>query len=112
PFATAFVLHAQVAPTVVVNNPTGAQTISKPTISWTPTLAGGTSQTAYRAVVYNAAQYGAGGFTPGSGASVWDSGVVASAATSVVIPTMLSVGTFRAYVQITETGAETSAWAS
>lgn len=115
-FATDFTVNAQATPSVTVTSPAGTTTSATPTVSWTPTLPSGISQTSYRAVIYTAAQYGAATFTPGTGPSVWDSGVVSTAYVFSValatIPVYLPNSTvYRAYVRITETGGQTSKWA-
>jgi len=70
-------------------------------------------QTSYRVVIYSASQYSASGFNPGYGPSMFDSGQVPSAVvTSCTCTNYLPDGTlYRAYVQVTETGATQSAWA-
>lgn len=107
-FASDFTFTTQAAPTVTVSSPSGTITLTEPTVSWTATFPGSAVQTDYRVVV----ETGSYGTTPGSGTTQWDSGVVASAATSVQVGTPLPNGTTcRAFVQLTETGAETSQWA-
>lgn len=112
PFATDFVVTASAAPTVVVNTPSGTASVSEPLVTWTPTTPAG-AQINYRMVWYIAAEYGAGGFTPGQ--TPWsgvDSGVVSSAATSLQIQAnMYNGGAYRVYVQIAQTGGQLSAWA-
>lgn len=113
PFAPDDTVTAQVGPTVVITTPAGTTTISQPTVQWTPTIPSGASQTSVQMIVYNAGQYGAVGFTPGSGPSVYDSGVIGSA---VLAQLMVGVPledftAFQVYVQITETGGQASPWA-
>jgi hypothetical protein len=60
-------------------------------------------------VVYTAAQYGVGGFTPGTSPSTWDSGVVGTS-TASADSAVLTNAVYRFYVQITQTGGQTSAW--
>jgi len=111
PYASDFTVTGQDAPTVTVTAPTGTITTQLPVVTWTRTLAGGTSQTTYRVVTYNSTQYSAGDFLPGYGSSVDDSGVVSSASTSYTVATSLPEGvSYRSYVQIAETGNELSAW--
>jgi hypothetical protein len=89
-------------------NPTNS---SKPTITWSETLDSGDSQTFYRVVVYTAAQYGISGFVVGTSPSTWDSGVVASAATSATVGTALNQGLYFVAIQLTETGGIVGPWA-
>lgn len=112
PFASDYTVNGQVAPTVTVTAPTLTVFTSNPTVTWTDTVAAGTVETGYRAIVYNAAQYGAGGFVPGVGPSAWDSGNVQPYSTTITLPLgALPNGTYRVYLQITETGNVASAWA-
>lgn len=108
-FATDFTFTAQAAPSVTVTAPTGTVTVTtQPAIDWTPTLPSGATQTNYRVVV-ESGSYGTG---PGSGTQWWDTGVVASSATTTNTGVALSSpGTYRVFVQITESGAEVSPWA-
>jgi hypothetical protein len=107
PFASDFTFTAQAPPSVVVNSPTGSVATNAPVVSWTDTLAGGASQIDYQIKV-ESGPYGA---APGSGVLAWNSGVVASALISVTVGVALTPGvTYRAFVQITETGGQVSAW--
>lgn len=111
PFAPDQSFTAAAAPTVSVTAPTGASTSNQPTVAWTTTPSGSLSQTAYRVVVYSAAQYGVTGFTPGVSPATYDSGVVQSASQSGLVGSVLAnLATFRAYVQVTETGGIPSTW--
>lgn len=112
PFAADFTVDGQVPPTVTVTGPTGIIFLPNPTITWTDTVSVGTSEVTYRAILYSAAQYGATGFNPGTGPSVYDSGVSDPYALIQTTPDKtLVTGTYRAYVQITETNGIPSAWA-
>jgi len=111
PFASPFTLNAQANPSVTVTGPTGTVTSSALVASWTSTPAQGASQTAYRVIVYPQAITQESGFAPGASGALWDSGVVNSNAQSVLVPVPPDNGvTYVTYVQITETGGETSAW--
>ncbi len=105
-FATDSVLNAQVAPTVSVTAPSGSVTSSYPTITWTNTVASGAAQTAYEIIV----EFGNYGTTPGYGATAWSSGVVASNSLTAVCAVSLQPQSYRVFVQITETGGQTSSW--
>lgn len=109
PFATDIVVTASTPPTVTITAPVGTATSSTPTVAWTRTLQAGASQTNYRVVV----ESGAYGATPGAGTSVYDSGVIGAADLSRVIGAALVNNTsYRVFVQITETGGQTSSWAT
>ena len=101
---------------VTVTAPSGSIGTADPLVTWTVALARGAQQTSYRVVIYTSAQYTAGGLTPGSGPSVYDSAQQGSSfafsldlsAIPVVLPNWTS---YRCYVQVTETGGQFSAWA-
>src|SRR5579863_8794003 len=114
PYAADWTVTAQLAPSVTILTPTGTVVNTQyPPITWSASLASGATQGTYRLVTYTAAQYGASGFTPGSGPSADDSGVVTSAATSYTPANALPNSTsFESYVQLTESpGGKASAWA-
>lgn len=106
PFATDFTLVGSAIPTVTVTAPTGTVTTSTPMVTWTEVLAGG-RQTYYQVIV----ETGSFSVSPGSGTQQWNSGLVASTALSAVMgsPTPAGAST-RAFVQITQTGGQTSVW--
>jgi hypothetical protein len=107
-FASDFTFTAQATPSVVVNAPTGNVATNSPAVTWTDTLPGGSSQVDYQIEV----ESGSYGTIPGSGVSAWNSGVVSSAVNSVQVGVALtSTVTYRAFVQVTETGGQVSAWA-
>lgn len=112
PFAADDTLTAQAPPTLTIISPAGVTTVAQPVVQWAPSVPSGSSQTGFEVIVYNAAQYGEIGFTPGVGENVYDSGVVGSAfLAQLQLPVPLSDFTsYRVYVQITETGGQTSAW--
>ena len=108
-FASDFTFTAQAAPTVTVTAPTGTLNGSLyPAITWTATFPSGATQTNYSVIV----ESGSYGTVPGSGTQAWSSGVIASSATTVDVTTALPANvTYRVFVQLTETGSETSPWA-
>ena len=107
-FAADFAFTAQATPVATITSPVATvRGTTVPVIAWTDTLPGTATQTAYRIVV----ESGGYGTIPGSGAVAWDSGVVASALTSITCGATLSIGTtYRFFVQITESGGQTSVW--
>lgn len=115
-FATDYTVTAQAVATVAVTAPTGSIASTTPTVTATATLPGGASMTGYRVIIYTAAQVAAGGFTPGAGPDVYDSGTVATTSTSISQPIPAGLlsnnATYYAYVAAEETGSEWSAWAS
>ncbi|MGO9754774.1 MAG: hypothetical protein ACLP22_25495 [Solirubrobacteraceae bacterium] len=113
PFATDVAFTAQAAPVVTVTAPAAiAVGTATPTVSWSNVLAPGTSQTGYEIVVESGSYATGPGAAPGSGTQVYDSGVVSSAALSAVTGTLAQPGLYCAFVRITETGSEVSAWGS
>lgn len=107
PFAADFTFNAQAAPVLTVNGPSGTTTTANPLVTWTTTPPSGASQTAYQVIV----ESGSYGTVPGSGTQAWNSGVVASSAQSATVGTALTnQTTYRAFVQVTETGGQTSSW--
>lgn len=112
PYAADMPVNAQQAPSVAISAPTGTVTTTqKPTVTWSDTLASGGAQSSYRVVTYSQAQYSAGGFAPGSGPSMDDSGVVVSTVTSYTLANFLLNGNYRAYVQIVQSpGGQSSPW--
>lgn len=93
-------------PTLVVTLPTGTVTDTNlPLVSWTPTFdADAGSYSSWSLFIYSAAQYGAGGFTPGTSAATYGHGAGdttgAGAATSHQMTEPLVNGTYRAYVKV------------
>ena len=115
PIASYALVTAQQVPVVTVYLPTGTIDNACPTVVWSTVFAPGTSQTSWRMCIYNSAQQGIGGFTPGTSPSLFDSGQVGSNATDVNlhdIPLYLPTGdTYYFYVMVTETHGLQSAWA-
>jgi hypothetical protein len=113
PFASDVAFTAQAAPVVTVTAPGPvAVGTATPTVSWTEVLAPGTSQTGYEIVVESGSYATGPGAAPGSGTQVYNSGVVSSAALSAATGTLPQPGLYCAFVQVTETGSEVSAWGS
>ena len=111
PFASDFTVNAQAPPTLVVTGPTGSIVVPSPVVTWTTTPPSGATQSAYRVVIYTAAQQGIPGFTPGASPSTWDSGTLTGAAQNITVGVPLpNLVTYYAYVQVTETGGLSSAW--
>lgn len=117
-FATPVSVTAQAVPTVTVSGPTGIVATSAPTITLAMAPAAGAQITAYRVVVYSAAQVSAPGFTPGGTPNLYDSGTISTSANPTSVGVEVPSGdipnntTVTAYAQVTETGGELSGWAS
>lgn len=107
PFATDFTFTATASPTVTAVTPSGTITgVTEPLLTWSEVLGAG-SQTNYQVAI----ESGTPGSVPGTGVSVWNPGVVASATLSVLTGVPLTPGvTYRWFIQVTETGGLTSAW--
>jgi hypothetical protein len=114
PFSSPDSITAVAQPTVTITAPTGTIATATPTVTWTDSLTSSSTQTSYRVVVYTLAATLAGGFVPGSTVGTVDTGVVASASTSVALTggNALPQGSWVVYVQIVESAGPTSPWAS
>lgn len=114
PFAQSFTVNSQALPTVTSITPNGTITTADPVIAWVAGFPTGATQTTYQVIIYDATQYSASGFAPGSGPSVYDTGVVGGSASSIdlsQVPVLLPNSTsYRFYVQIGETGGQVSTW--
>jgi len=116
PPAAYFTVTGQQAPVVTVFSPAGTVPASDPVVSWSGTYPPGSTQTSYRVVIYNNAQYSVSGFAPGTGPSTYDSGIVGTAYQVSLdlsqVPFYLPNNTqYRAYVQVSETNGQFSTWA-
>jgi hypothetical protein len=104
----AYTISLPAAPTVTVSAPTGTVATPIPVVAWSATFAGGQAQTAYRVITYSAAQYSAGGFVPGVGPYLDDSGPITGTVTNYRINTLIPNGTVaRSYVFVTQTAGNT-----
>ena len=107
-FPSDFTLNAQQLPTVTISAPTGVEANAQPIVAWATSPASGDSQTAYQVIV----EHGTYGTAPGSGTQDYNSGVTSGTAQSLALPVTLANGTtYRVFVQATQTGGLTSAWA-
>lgn len=94
------------------NTPTAANTTltTRPTINFTYSDTDLAAMEAYRVKVFNAAQYGVGGFNPETATPEYDSGVVSSSAASgtvvshVTTQDLINGTTYKAYVSVTDSG--------
>jgi hypothetical protein len=106
---------AQAGPAVTVTSPSGLISTGQPSISWTTAFPSSAQQTSYQVLIYNQSQYTASGFTIGTTPALFDTGVVAASTTFSVSLLGSDIYltdnvAYRAYVQITETGGQTSNW--
>ena len=101
-----------VKPVTNVTAPTGTVTdTNTPTVQWSNTLdSDGGAQTTRETRIFSSAQYGAGGFAPGTSTATAESGVVADSATSWACPTALANATYRAYTRVAQTVDGTTFW--
>lgn len=107
PFASDSSFTAQAGPGLTVYSPAGTATTSSPAVDWTTTPAAGDYQTYYQVIV----EHGTFSTTPGSGTQDWTSGLVNSGNQTVIVGATLTNGvTYRAFVQVTQTGGQTSNW--
>lgn len=104
-------------PTTIVTGPTGTfTTTGNPPITWVHQQfdSAGGPQVAYQLIIYNATQYGAAGFSPGSGPSVYNSGTVVSTLKTLTVS--LPNDTYRVYVRTAQriqgVGLHWASWAS
>lgn len=96
-----------------VSQPSGAKTASAQTATWTFTkdAASPAGQSKFQLRVFNAAQYGIGGFDPATSPATYDTGVVASATSSHAIPAhVMRPGTYRCYVRGATTNSGLDQW--
>lgn len=111
-------------PTATVTAPTGTiyPGVSGPKVTFTYSdlAAESDPMLQYQIKIFSAAQYGAGGFSPDTSASTWDSGIVqqyAAAGSSLSIQTtanLVSGTTYKAYVlvwQTVDSRVSSSGWA-
>lgn len=98
-------------PTVTVTAPSGANTEANPTVEWTVTVPTGQTIASTQVIIYSAAQVAAGGFSPGSGPNIWNSGALAGSARSAAPVGVPNFGNFIAYVQATTNLGVVSQWA-
>lgn len=103
-FSLAMLVDVRTQPTCTVTGPTGTVTNTTPTITWSygdPDygLSDG-AQSHFHVKVYDSTVYGGGGFNPASTpGATYNSTATASGAFSRQVDTILSPGTYRAYVK-------------
>lgn len=99
-------------PTLAVTAPTGTlTTMNLPNVIWTETLdPDGGGQSSYQVKIFNAAQYGAGGFDPATSIPVVDSGTKIGSALNWQDTVVLPNATYRAYVRVAQTVNGESFW--
>lgn len=112
PFAKDNVFTAVQGPTVVALNPSGNVPNLAPSASWEATFPAGQTQTAYRVLVYTAAQVAAPGFAAGLGSPVFDSMTQASTATIVPLTVLMNATDYVVFLQLTQTNGAQSGFFS
>lgn len=102
-------------PTVTVTAPTGTVDENQVTVTWDPIFDPQATSSPHHFVlkIFTAAQYGAGGFSPGSSSPLFEAG--GSTAVSSYTPENMALddGTYRAYVRVSagNTPDHWSSWA-
>jgi hypothetical protein len=86
-------------PVVVVTAPSGTVINSRPTVTWTYTDPEGDPQTHYQVKIFDAATYGAVGFSADTSTPAWDSGKVVGSSLSALSGTLTNGTTYKAYVK-------------
>lgn len=109
-FATGFTVHAEVAPTVTVTAPTDGSDVNTvtPTITWTHTLPGATTQSGYNVNIYTLDQVNGPGFKPGITARF--AGNDAFSASTSWTSTALPPDQYVVYVLIADSHGVESIW--
>lgn len=89
-------------PTLTVTAPTGTVTdTSFPSVTWTPVFSDGLPQAAYEIKIFDAATYGAGGFSPDTSEPIIKTGVITSTNNGQTLEGDLANSTtYRAYVRV------------
>ena len=89
-------------PTVTVTAPTGTVTdTSFPSVTWTPVFSDGSPQNAYEIKIYDAATYGAAGFSPDTTEATIETGIITSTNNGQTLEGDLANSTtYRAYVRV------------
>ena len=113
PWSQPSIFMTPAAPTCQITAPRGLTAILQPTISWTEVLTDG-PQDGWRALIYPFATTQAASFLPGDAGALYDSTLTAGAALYVVTSgvTYVTGNQYVAYVQITQSDAAVSNWAS
>jgi hypothetical protein len=89
-------------PTLTVTAPTGTVTdTSFPSVTWTPVFSDGSPQNAYEIKIFDAATYGAGGFSPDTSEPIIETGIITSTNNGQTLEGDLANSTtYRAYVRV------------
>lgn len=94
-------------PVVTPTAPTGTQTTGSVLLVWTNSNV--VQVTTWQVILYTQAQTQASGFSAGSSPWVWSSGLTLGSASSAQLPAV-PPGTYYAYIQITSSLGQQSAW--
>lgn len=108
PFTADAPFQGVAPPTGSITAPTGVQTVSQPTIVFVGTPTSGQQLIGGRLIIYNAAQYGIGGFTPGVSPSFADTGLVLGLTSPTIPPNPLPPDSYRIYYFAAQTGPQYS----
>lgn len=110
---TNVLVNGSTPPAVTITAPVAAATITnstRPTISWEILDAQGDPQDSVTIKVFSSAQYSAGGFSPDTSASTWETTTYDRRVRSVQPSIDLTNGTYRAYVKVIEPLGLSSGW--
>lgn len=111
PFGVDVPVTIRQLPVVVVTAPSGSVITTIPTVTWTATPASGASYTGWELKVFDAATYGAGGFSPDTSSPVYASGQKPTTVLTTTASGLSNAVTYRAYMRIRQTGNLWGAWA-
>lgn len=109
PYSLPFLVTGSPTPTVTPTAPTGTLTTGAQTLVWVNSNI--IQMQSWQVIVYTQPQTTAGGFVAGKSPWVWTTGVTNGSASSVALPN-LPTGIFYAYIQITSSLGQSSAWTS
>ena len=109
PYSQPSLVTGSPQPVVTPTAPTGTLTTGAQTLVWINSNI--VQMASWQVIVYTQAQTQAGGFAAGSSPWVWNTGLVKGSASSVALPNLPN-GIFYAYIQITNTLGQSSAWTS
>lgn len=109
-YAEPFTIVASGVASVAITYPVGGIDYSDPTVTWTSSFALGFSQAAFELVIESGTTSGA--TAPGTGTTVYDSGLVASTAQSATLPYPLPPAeTLTAFLQLSGSDGLLTPWA-
>lgn len=110
-FASDFTVIGQPGPTVNVAGPSGTVATASPTVTWSAAPGGTSTLTGWRVVTYLSPSTTATGFAAGQSSGLLDdSGTHPGTQTSYTVGFLPNSSAVTSYVQVTQSGNQTSAW--